>query len=514
MFELPIVTFLLILPLFASLFEFIVRRNRNIAGKPALIISLIHLLTVLAILFRFPTGSAEFYYYEIYRWIPAFEIYYAVGIDGLNLPFLALISGFILLTNIWNLADKEKKQLAVFSLTMLLETAMVGAVVAQDLFLFGIFWELMLIPIFFMMVGHSSVKAFDNQDLEEGALTIGSFLTLQKRNKAAYGFLIFTMLGAALMFVAILYLAVKQESFLLSAVKDGLQLSDLEGKLLFLGFFIAFAVKIPIFPLHSWLPGAQREAPLTLGVIFAAVLFKMGIYGLVRFAIPLFPDAAQSLAPMLFLLSFLSIILGGLIALKQQDLKYLIAYSSISHLGFCLLGVALLSTDSLSASIFHSLAHGISAGGIFFIIGIIYERFGTRSINSYGGIGTIFPSLSGIFVLILLGYLAVPTTNGFIGEFTILYESFVKLGLVSLIPISGVVIGAVYGLLMTEKLFFGKCSFIEEEKLIGVATLRLLPKEVLILVPMVILTFYLGIFPESILSMIRPVIETTITARK
>jgi NADH-quinone oxidoreductase subunit M len=520
--QLPVVTLLLFTPLFAALLELLCLRKSSLLGKPALLISTLHLLAILGVWFTFPIGSADYIYYEQQPWIPSFGIFYAVGIDGLNLPFLALISGFVLLANIWNYLDENREQTQIFALVMVLQTAMIGAAVSLDLFLFGVFWELMLLPIFCIMVGYASNKKFANSDLEEGSLTIGFALTHQKRFKAAFGFLLYTMVGAAFMFIGILYLATNQGSFLLSTVKEGLELSSTEQTLLFIAFFLAFAVKIPIFPLHSWLPGAQRESPLTMGVIFTAVLFNMGIYGLVRFALPLFPQAAVNLAPVITTLSIASIIVGGLVALRQKDLKYLIAYSSISHLGFCLLGVSLLSTEALTASIFHSLAHGISAGGIFFIVGIIYERFGNRDINSYGGIGTVFPSLTVLFVITLLGYLAVPFTNGFVGEFTILYSAFTHLGFFGLLPIVGVVIGAIYGLQLTEMLFFGKppptSSDIEaknvdqsSENFCKSHVFKLMPKESFVVIPSVLLTIYLGLFPNKVLETIKPVIDLTIT---
>jgi NADH-quinone oxidoreductase subunit M len=373
--------------------------------------SLVTFAATLALWWRFDPASAEYQFVEQYAWIPAFGIQYYIGVDGISL-FLLVLTGFLTplaLLSSWDSVHKNVKLFSAFLL--MLEAAMLGVFVAIDLFLFYIFWDVVLIPMYFLI----------------------GIWGYERRIYAAVKFILYTMAASLLMLVAIIGLAWSHAaatgvpSFNLLDLY-GLNLDPQLATWFFLAFTLAFVVKVPLFPFHTWLPDAHVEAPTAGSVILAGVMLKMGTYGLLRFAFPLFPEAALQFAPWLALLAVIGIVYGALVAMVQPDMKKLVAYSSVSHLGFVVLGLAAVNFQGVQGSIFQMLAHGVSTGGLFLIVGMLSDRRHTRLIAEYGGLKLVMPRLVAAFLIITLASIALPLTSGFVGEFLIL-DRRVQVGL-------------------------------------------------------------------------------------
>jgi NADH-quinone oxidoreductase subunit M len=423
--------------------------------------------------------------FELTRpWVPSYGISYHVGIDGLSL-WLVLLTTFLTplaLLGSWEGIDRRVREFNVFML--LLEAGMVGVFVALDLFLFYIFWEAMLIPMYFLIGiwGH------------------------EKRIYAALKFFLYTFAGSVLMLVAfiVLYRASGLGTF------DLLQLTrvSLDPALqtwLFLAFALAFAIKVPMFPFHTWLPDAHVEAPTAGSVILAGVLLKMGVYGFLRLGFPLFPAAAVQFAPWIGLLAVIGIIYGALLSLVQPDLKKLVAYSSVSHLGFVMLGVAAMTTTGVVGAVYQSLNHGISTGALFFLVGMLYERRHTRQISEFGGLKAVMPWYSALFVFIVLSSLAVPGFNGFIGEFLILTGAWSFRPAYSAVAVLGIVLAAGYLLWMVERVLYGEVTRSEN------ASLRdLTRREALVLVPLAALALFMGVASPLFTRTIEPTVAALV----
>jgi NADH-quinone oxidoreductase subunit M len=406
--------------------------------------------------------------FEVTRpWLPSFGISYHVGIDGLSL-WLVLLTTFLTplaLLGSWSSIDRRVREFNVFML--LLEAGMVGVFVSLDLFLFYVFWEAMLIPMYFLIGiwGH------------------------ERRIYAALKFFLYTMAGSLLMLVAfmVLYRAAGLGTF------DLLQLTrvTLDPTLqmwLFGAFALAFAIKVPMFPFHTWLPDAHVEAPTAGSVILAGVLLKMGVYGFLRLGLPLFPDAALRFAPWIGALAVVGIVYGALLSLVQPDLKKLVAYSSVSHLGFVMLGVAAFTTTGVVGAVYQSLNHGISTGALFFLVGMLYERRHTRLISEFGGLKAVMPWFSALFLWICLSSLAVPGFNGFVGEFLILVGTWPFSPVLASVAVLGIVLAAGYILWMVQRVLYGEVTHPEN------ALLRdLSAREAVILVPLAVLALFMGL---------------------
>src|SRR3989454_1189983 len=368
----PILTSLIALPIAGAILLLFVRddeHNEALIRKIALVVSVLVFAETLLLWSRFDPASADFQFIERHAWIPDFGISYFVGVDGISLLLLVL-TGFltpIALLGSWESVHKKTKAFAIF--VLLLEAAMIGVFVSLDLFLFYVFWDAMLIPMYFLI----GIWGYD------------------RRIYAAIKFMLYTMAGSVLMLVAIIGLAYLHSvatgaySFDLLKLYD-LQIAPQTQYWFFLAFALAFAIKVPLFPFHTWLPDAHVEAPTAGSVILAGVLLKMGTYGLVRFAFPLFPDAARFFAPALAVLAVVGIIYGALVAMVQPDLKKLVAYSSVSHLGFVVLGIAAMNTQGVQGAVYQMLNHGVSTGGLFLILGILSDRHHTPLIIEYGGV--------------------------------------------------------------------------------------------------------------------------------
>ncbi|HEX3476295.1 MAG TPA: NADH-quinone oxidoreductase subunit M [Kofleriaceae bacterium] len=428
------------------------------------------------------------------EWIPVLGAHFKTGVDGMSI-FLVILTTFLMPLTLLGTGKAIDRNVREFIAAMLvLETGMVGAFVALDLFLFYVSWEVMLIPMY---------------------LLIGIWGG-QRRLYASIKFVIYTMVGSLLMLVAILYVYVKAGAVL------GGYTTDLEKLLTvslpysaqtwcFAAFALAFAIKIPLFPLHTWLPDAHVEAPTAGSVILAGVLLKFGVYGFLRYAMPLFPHGAVVWAPTIAVLAVIGIIYGAFVAFAQDDVKKLVAYSSVSHLGFCALGVVALTTYGISGSIYAMLSHGLTTGGLFLGIGVLYERRHTRRLAEYGGIWKQMPVFAGLFLIITMGSAGLPALSGFVGEFLTILGTFIagdtlphgysipSPRLLGALAATGVVLGAIYLLWMFQKVFFGRLDKARNGRLPDLD-----PRERFVFVVLAISIFALGMFPRPLLAAMEP----------
>ena len=442
----------------------------------------------------FRSDTAGFQEVADFAWIPGLNAHFKVGIDGISL-WLVLLTTFLVPLTLLAAAKAIDKNVREFIAAMLfLEVGMLGAFVALDVFLFYVMWEVMLIPMY---------------------LLIGIWGG-QRRLYASIKFVIFTMVGSLLMLVAILYLYVQYGSVTGHYTTD---LAELQKLVLphhaqvwcFAAFAMAFAIKIPLFPLHTWLPDAHVEAPTAGSVILAGVLLKFGIYGFLRFAMPLFPYGAKVWAPTLSVLAVIGIIYGALVAFAQDDVKKLVAYSSVSHLGFCALGLFALNPQGVQGSIFGMLSHGLTTGGLFLGIGVLYERRHTRRLAEYGGVWTKMPVFAGLFMVIVMGSAGLPGLSGFVGEFLSLFGTFNAQSahaspasqwpsylpaphVLGALATLGVILGAVYLLYMMQKVFFGPLDKAKNGKLTDLSD-----RELGVFIPLVIGIVVLGVYPKPVL---------------
>jgi NADH-quinone oxidoreductase subunit M len=471
----------------AVLLLFVPRRQTQALFFLALLASALAFLWSLKVFNLFDGAQGEMQLIERAVWMPAFGIEYIVGIDGLSL-FLVLLTTLLMPLAIlasWSIKDKVKEYL-VFML--LLETGMLGAFVALDLFLFYVFWEVMLVPMYFLI------------GVWGGA----------RRIYAALKFVIYTMAGSLLMLVAIIYLATRYAQETQALTFDLLRLYNLhlpyeQQSWLFLAFALSFAIKVPLFPFHTWLPDAHVEAPTAGSVILAGVLLKLGTYGFLRFAIPLFPDAALAAAPLFIALAVIGIIYGAVVAMMQADIKKLVAYSSVSHLGFVMLGLFALNAQGIQGAIYQMLNHGLSTGALFLLVGMIYERRHTRLIADYGGLWKQMPIFSAALLAVMFSSIGLPGLNGFVGEFLILLGAFSVTPLWTAAAATGVILGAIYMLWMVRRVIFGPLANPENQKLTD-----LNGREILILAPILALIVLMGVYPQPFLDRMKPAVDLTL----
>ena len=434
-----------------------------------------------------PTGAA-FQFEEKHAWIPEFGIQYYIGVDGISL-MLIVLTGFltpIALLSSWDSIHKGVKAFSFFILA--LETAMLGVFVSLDLFLFYIFWDAMLIPMYFLI----------------------GIWGYERRIYAAVKFILYTMAGSVLMLIAIIALALAH-----SAVNGSpsFNLLDLYGLPLspalawwgFLAFALAFAIKVPLFPFHTWLPDAHVEAPTAGSIILAGVLLKMGTYGLLRFAFPLFPQPAMYFAPYIATLAVIGIVYGALVAMVQPDMKKLVAYSSVSHLGVVVLGLCAMNVQGVQGSVMQMLNHGVSTGGLFMIVGMLSDRRHTRLIAEYGGLKAVMPKLVAAFLIITLASIALPFTNGFVGEFLIFVGAFRWSPTLTAFAAIGVVLSAVYMLWMFQRVNYGP---VRNEKNRSLPDLS--PREWALVVPIVAMAIFMGVYPNPFLKPMEPSVNRII----
>jgi NADH-quinone oxidoreductase subunit M len=431
------------------------------------------------------------------EWIPGLGAHFKTGVDGLSV-FLVVLTTFLMpLTLICTKAAVERHAREFMAAMLVLEAGMLGAFVALDIFLFYTFWEVMLIPMY---------------------LLIGIWGG-QRRLYASIKFVVYTMVGSLCMLVAIFYVYVKAGAVLGSYTTDLQKLTQVALPYhaqvwCFAAFALAFAIKIPLFPLHTWLPDAHVEAPTAGSVILAGVLLKFGIYGFLRYAMPLFPHGAEVWAPALAILAVIGIIYGAFVAFAQDDVKKLIAYSSVSHMGFCMLGIVALTQMGVSGSIYAMLSHGLTTGGLFLGIGVLYERRHTRRLAEYGGIWKQMPIFAGLFLIVTMGSAGLPSLSGFIGEFFTIFGTFNAEfpanhahflpypRLLGALACTGVILGAVYLLFMFQKVFFGKLDKAKNGRLPDLKA-----HELVVFIPLCLGIFLLGLFPRPILTTMQPSVD-------
>jgi NADH-quinone oxidoreductase subunit M len=455
----------------------------------ALAVSLATFAVTLLLWWRFDPASADYQFVERHAWIPAFGIQYLVGVDGISL-FLLVLTAFLTplaLLSSWDSVHVNVKMFSFFLLA--LESSMLGVFVAIDLFLFYMFWDFVLIPMYFLI----------------------GIWGYERRVYAAVKFILYTLAGSLLMLVAIIGLGWAYAEANGGTVS--FNLLDLQRltlpwgleKWFFLAFAVAFLIKVPVFPFHTWLPDAHVEAPTAGSVILAGVMLKMGTYGLVRFAFPLFPSAAVHYAPWLAALAVFGIIYGALVAMVQPDLKKLVAYSSVSHLGFVVFGLCAMNVQGLEGSVYQMLNHGVSTGGLFMIVGMLSDRRHTRLISEYGGLKAVMPRFVAAFLLLTLSSIALPGMNGFIGEFLILLGGWLWNPIFAGFAATGMILSAVYMLWMFQRVNYGEVTNVKNRELPDLSA-----REWTLMVPTIAVAIAMGVFPNVFLRPMEPAVKRTI----
>lgn len=460
--------------------------NQKTLRPLALGFSLVEFILSLGIISRFDPSSSALQMVERYPWIDRFGITYFFGIDGLSL-WLVILTTFltpIVILGAWNGIENRIK--GFHASIFVLQTAMLGTFLAMDAIFFYLFWELSLVPMYFMIGIWGGTR----------------------RIYATIKFFIYTMFGSMLMLVAIIYMmfltqeatgtmsASLLEFYKLDIPFIGGQFFSLQT-LLFFAFSLAFAIKVPVFPFHTWLPDAHVEAPTPGSVILAGVMLKMGTYGFLRWVIPLFPEATEQFAWLFLLVGVIGIVYGALVAMVQPDIKKLVAYSSVSHMGYVLVGLFAFNEIGVSGALYQMLNHGISTGALFLLVGMIYERTHSREISKYGGLAGVLPIFTILFFIMTLSSIAVPMTNGFVGEFLILLGLFNAQSAFAYVAVTGVVLGAVYMLWMFKRVFFGEKGELTKDDHHPLQDLS--RREIAVMVPLVIMVFWMGLFPNQFL---------------
>jgi NADH-quinone oxidoreductase subunit M len=483
-----ILTVVLFTPLVGALVLLLVpRENDNAHRVLGNLFALIDLGLSLPLIWRFSLDASapKYQFPESANWIPSIGAHYSLGIDGISLLLVILTTllGAISILSSWSAIKTRTKE--YYILFLLLQVGMLGVFMALDFFLFYMFWEVMLVPMYFLIGVWGS----------------------DRRLYAAIKFFLYTLVGSVIMLLGILALYFKAggNTFdMPTLLASASQFDTRTQVLLFWAFFFAFAIKVPMFPFHTWLPDAHTEAPTAGSVILAGVLLKMGTYGFIRFSLPLLPtDAAarHKIITIMLVLSVIGIIYGALVCMMQKDMKKLIAYSSVSHLAFCTLGIFALTPNGLSGSVIQQINHGISTGALFLIVGVLYERRHTRLISEYGGLSTPMPNFAAVYMIATLSSLGLPLLNGFIGEFVILRGTYeVNVRYVAW-AVTGIVLGAAYLLWLYQRVMFGPVTNPANEHLPDLNA-----REWATLLPLVILAFWIGIYPKPLFRVLeRPV---------
>src|SRR3954467_9354100 len=469
---------LLFLPLVGALILlFVPRQNDDAVRWIANIVAFVGFVISIPLWFWFNPQSGDFQLVERAPWIPSIGAEYFLGVDGLStlLILLTTLMGFIAVLSSWTAITERVKEYYIFLLV--LQTGMLGAFMALDFLLFFLFWEVMLVPMYFLIGIWGSAN----------------------RLYSAIKFFLYTLVGSVIMLLGILALYFYNHSVTGVYTFDITQFHRLNVPFelqwwIFLAFFLGFAIKVPMFPFHTWLPDAHTDAPTAGSVILAAVLLKMGTYGFLRFSLPILPDASRYFVPMIAVLSIIGIVYGALVALAQKDWKRLVAYSSVSHMALVMLGMFALNPVGITGSIIQQLNHGISTGGLFLIVGIVYERRHTREISEYGGLSKAMPVYAAIFLIMTMSSIGLPTLNGFIGEFLILQGVFVASKVWALFAASGVVLGAAYMLYLYQRTMFGKIENPKNERLLDMSH-----REFATFAPLLVLAVWMGIYPTPFL---------------
>lgn len=477
--DFPILSTIIFLPAAgAAILLLIPAGKTRIINAVTVITGSLSLILTLVLYSRFQDNIAGYQFTERYYWLRSYGISFHVGVDGISLILITLSSILSLIAVISSFKSITARYKEYMITLLFLQTGMTGVFAAMDMFLFFIFWEVILIPMFILI-----------------ALWGG-----KERIYASIKFFIFTLFGSTLMLISVIYLAYLSKSqfgFISYDFTDIFRLNIEPGVqlILFSAFALSFAIKVPLFPFHTWLPDAHTEAPTAGSVILAGVLLKMGTYGFLRFNLPLFPHASVVMVPYMIALSIVGIIYGALMAMVQPDVKKLVAYSSVSHMGFIMLGIFSLNTEGMTGAVLQMINHGISTGMLFLLVGMIYDRRHTRLIADYGGIAKTVPVFAAFFMIAVLSSIGLPGMNGFIGEIMIMTGGFMVKPLYGIIAAGGVILSAVYMLWMYQRVMFGPITA-DVNRTIKDLDYR----ERFILVPLVILIFWIGIYPQPLIS--------------
>lgn len=480
MIDFPILSLVTFLPLVGVLFILFVRGDKDAvaanARNTALLTSVFTFALSLYLYAGFDKTSADFQFVEKYSWLPGFDIAYRMGVDGISI-FFVLLSTFLtpicILASWESIQNRVKEYMIAF---LLLETMMIGMFCALDMMLFYIFFEGVLIPMF-LIIGVWGGK---------------------RRVYAAFKFFLYTLLGSVLLLLAIMALY-KQFGTTDIAILSTVHVPVVMQTWLWLAFFASFAVKVPMWPVHTWLPDAHVEAPTAGSVILAGVLLKMGGYGFLRLSLPILPDATVYFTPFVFALSAIAIVYTSLVALVQEDMKKMIAYSSVAHMGFVTIGIFTLTQQGLDGAMFQMLSHGVVSAALFLCVGVIYDRLHTREITRYGGLVKNMPKYATVFMIFVMGSVGLPGTSGFVGEFLVLVGAYQVSTTVTFVALTGVILGAAYMLYLYKRVVFGEITKSDVR-----AMKDLNAREIMIFLPMIGLVMWMGIYPSSFIDPMAP----------
>ena len=471
----PVLSLTIFLPLIGVLFILLVRGNDETAARnaryAALWTSIATFIVSIFLWINFDVGTADFQFVEKHQWIPAYQIYYHLGVDGISMLFVLLSTALTPLCVLasWKVIKERVREYMIAFL--ILETMMVGTFSSLDFLLFYVFFEGSLIPMF---------------------IIIGVWGG-ERRVYSAFKFFLFTLTGSVLLLVALMTIHFQAGTTDIPTLLN----FDIPVEMqpwLWIAFFASFAVKMPMWPVHTWLPDAHVEAPTAGSVILAGVLLKMGGYGFLRFSLPILPIASEQFTPLIYTLSVIAIIYTSLVALAQEDMKKLIAYSSVAHMGFVTIGIFTSTVYGIQGGIFQMLSHGVISAALFLCVGVVYDRMHTREISRYGGLIERMPKYSVVFMVFMLGAVGLPGTGGFIGEFLVLLGAFQVNTWVALLATSGIVLGAAYMLFMYRRVIFGELKRVD---LKGIMDLE--AREIVIFTPLIILVLWMGLWPQPFL---------------
>jgi NADH-quinone oxidoreductase subunit M len=483
----PLLSLVLFTPLAGAIvLLFVNKRSENLIRWIANVFATAGFFVSLPLWFWYDTKNPAWQFVEKAQWIPSVGAQYFLGVDGFStlLILLTTMMGSIAVLSSWTAITTRVKEYYVFLL--LLQTGMIGAFVSLDFLLFFLFWEVMLVPMYFLIGIWGS----------------------DRRLYSAIKFFLYTLAGSVVMLLGILAIYFNYHALTGVWTFDVtlFQRFNLDRDLqwwVFLAFFLGFAIKVPMFPFHTWLPDAHTDAPTAGSVILAAVLLKMGTYGFIRFSLPILPDASRAFVPMIVVLSIVGIVYGALVAMAQRDWKRLVAYSSVSHMALVMLGMFALNPTGIKGSIIQQLNHGISTGALFLIVGIVYERRHTRMISEYGGLSNVMPVYAAIFMFMTLSSIGLPGLNGFVGEFLILQGIFVVSKMWAAVAATGIVLGAAYMLWLYQRTMFGSVENPKNEKLLDLNL-----REVVTFVPLIVMALWIGLYPKPFIDFL----DTSVTA--
>ena len=482
------------IPLLSALvLLFVPKDKRRVFELGALGITILDFVLSVPLWFQYDRASAAVQWPTVMDWIPSLGVQFSIGMDGISLLLFLLTTfiGFIAVWSSFSAIQERHKEYYIWLLVM--QTSMLGVFICQDMFLFYLFWELMLVPMYFLI-----------------AIWGGP-----QKLYAAIKLFLYTLAGSVLMLVGILAIYFLQHKatgrfdLSIASFQAAAPLIAQQAKpfqiLVALSFFIGFAIKVPMFPFHTWLPDAHVQAPTAGSVILAGILLKMGTYGFLRFLLPVLPDATKELMPWFLTLSLIGVIYGALVAMVQKDAKKLVAYSSVSHLGLCMLGLFALNPNGITGGILQMLNHGISTSALFLIVGIVYERRHTRQIADFGGLSKTMPIYATVFMIMTMSSIGLPGLNGFIGEFAILQGAFQAFPIAAVIATTGIVLGAAYMLWLYQRMMFGPVNETNEK----MQDLNL--REIAYFVPLIAAAFWIGIYPKPVLAVLAKPVERLAT---